>query len=239
MAIRAGLVQVGPAALGARCTEDSQCGAGRECVCGQGESCAIGLEPGVCVQACGAGDPCSEGVCADLGASAPASPADWQRALCVPDCAASGCAEGFECHELPAAGGGWVKGCFAAGVLGAMGASCVDGAGNPDHERCASGHCAALGARGVCSAACVAGGCPGSSACASFASADLCVLRCEDADACTADPWLACESPGGAGVFAFTVDEPAAVQGYCAPRPCASATECGADGVCTAGYCGM
>jgi PKD repeat protein len=238
MAVRPGLVQVGPAPLGARCTADSQCDAGRECVCGQDTACAAGLEPGFCTEACRALAPCAEGVCADLGASAPASPADWQRALCVPDCASSACPAGLACHELPAPGGGWVKGCFAAGVLGAMGESCVDAAGNPDHGRCASGHCATLGARGACSWVCTAGGCPDSSACAAFAGANRCILRCEDADACTADPWLACELPGGAGALGFTVDEPAAAQGYCAPRSCTSPTECGADGACTGGYCG-
>ena len=235
---KAGIVRVIPAELGDRCTMSAQC-ASAECVCGDGAVCPPGLETGLCSTGCSAASPCAEGACGDLAAAGPASPESWQRAMCLPACAGDGeCPAGLTCQELPdGSGAGWVTGCFAPALVAPVGASCFDAAGDPDHEACASGFCAEVGARGACSALCSPGGCPPSSACGDFAdpAADLCVARCEADGACSADPWLACEMPGPTA--AFTVDEPAAQGGYCAPRSCAGPTECGPDGQCVGGMC--
>lgn len=240
--MRAGLIQVFAAELGGQCTQDSQCSQGLECICGQGEPCPVGLEPGVCAASCDADTPCAAGVCADLAAGITAPPADWQRSLCLAACTSDDeCPGGLTCQELRSPGGGWVKGCFAPGLLGGMGQSCMDAGGNPDHSACASGFCMALGARGICSAVCSAPGtCPASSACAQLNIGDpsVCLLRCDAPDACTSDPWLGCEPPGGAGALGFAVDEPVFAGGYCAPRTCADPAECGHDGSCNDGFCG-
>ena len=239
---RIGAVRVVPAELGDRCTADGQCSDDRECVCSDGVPCRPGLERGLCSVECSASNPCASGVCADLAASNPSSPQDWQRSLCLFACADdSECPDELTCQEIPmAGGGGWVKGCFVPGALGAIGASCFDATGLPDHHACASGFCADVGARGACSAPCLSGSCPPSSACADFAGslADLCLLRCRDETPCTADPWLACEAPGGAAEFDFTVDEPTWPDGYCAPKSCSQSIECGVGGSCTGGFCG-
>lgn len=237
-----GLIVVGPAAFGGPCDSDIQCAdpGGGECVCGDGASCVPGIQP-MCSAGCSAATPCSEGVCGDLAAAGIAAPEEWQRRLCLPACEDdSDCSGELTCQEVPdGSGSGWVKGCFAAGLLVPMGASCFDSSGAPDNARCASGFCADLGARGVCSAPCGPDPCPPSSACADFTdgSPDRCVLRCDAEEACTRDPWLACEPADGPGPLGFTVDETAAAGGYCAPRTCESPAECGPDGACVSGFC--
>jgi hypothetical protein len=169
--------------------------------------------------------------------------ADWQRALCLPDCEEAGdCPEGLLCRDLRnGLGSGWVRACFVEGLLGALGDSCTDADGNLDHASCASGRCLDEGARGMCSDPCTAGSCPGGAACATFLAGEtgsFCLARCESADACTEDPWLACQAPGGVGDKAFTVDETPAPLGYCAPKACTDGDECGVDGDCVEGFCG-
>lgn len=233
--MRPALVEVAPAPLGSPCTADAQCAPGLECVCGAGDDCSAAV-PGVCAAACSAEAPCAAGACVDLGAAR--SGEAWHQRLCLVTCSGDDdCPGDLTCQELLSATGGWVRACFAPNVVRAMGESCLDAAGAPDHAVCASGLCAALGARGVCTQACTAGSCPGSSACANLPGdgPDLCVRRCEPG-VCTSDPWLACEPAGAPG--GFTVDESAAEAGYCTPRTCTSDGDCGADGVCSRDTCG-
>lgn len=240
MSRRQAAVVVTAAVLGAPCQRDAQCGDGRECVCDGEAGCAAPLQAGVCSASCGADAPCAEGACANLAAAAPEEPLDWQRSLCLPACDAGACPAGLTCQEFPAGdGSGWVQGCFAPGVLGAIGSACKDASGAPDPHACAGGLCLDIGARGACSATCADTACPASAACASFGSEAqaVCVQRCtEGADDCLGDPWLACEAPDAPG--GFTVTEPPSPDGYCTPRTCTAADACGPDGTCTAaGYC--
>jgi PKD repeat protein len=218
---RAGWVDVVPAPAGAACALDAQCAPGAACVCGEGEgaACAPPLAAGLCATSCaGGGDACAGGeVCAALGDG----PEPWRASLCLAACASDDdCAPGRACRELPGASGGagaaWVRGCFVAGLVADDGAACVDASGAPDHARCAGGACAALGARGVCATPCAtAGDCPSHATCATFAGGEKrCLARCDAAHPCDDDPGLACAPPDAA---TFTVSEPPAASGYCAP----------------------
>jgi hypothetical protein len=222
--------------LGSPCSADSQCGAGLQCICDPDAGCDL-LTSGMCSADCG-GSPCSDGVCADLD-PAGAGTAEWQATLCLIDCSAGGvCPAGLTCRLLRDGGGsGWVSGCFVDGVLGDIGDSCADPAGNPDDSLCASGDCLAEGARGMCTQVCTAGSCPAGSACATFGFGSRCLARCDTAELCADDPWLACEAPGGGGTKSFTIDETPADAGYCAPKRCTAVDQCGPDGTCTSGYC--
>ncbi len=234
------VVVVRAAEAGSPCAADEQCGPSLECVCGSGDGCGAVLPFGLCAAACSDTTPCASGVCADL-APAPAPADDWRRTLCVPDCSGGGsCPAGLTCQSLRGADGAWVQGCFAPGALAPIGASCRDGAGATDDSRCASGRCADLGARGLCVAACSGGDCPGNAACATFEDGSVgpwCVADCSAAT-CDGDPWLACETPGGTDTLDFTVDETPDAAGYCAPKACTGAAECGLDGACVNGFCG-
>ncbi len=240
-----GAVRVEPAPLGATCEVGLQCET-ESCVCGGGD-CEPPLAAGMCSTDCDAANPCALGVCADLAAAEPDAPAPWQRALCLPGCEDDGdCPAGRACMDLPTGDGSgdWVRGCFAPELLAPIGGSCLDGRGEPRHDRCASGLCVAEGARGLCSATCdTESPCPASAACATFNDAgrdSLCVHRC-DGDGelpCGDDPWLACEATGASGELGFEVDGDPSDAGYCAPRACDEPEDCGPDGACIGGYCG-
>lgn len=228
--------------MGAPCNADTQCGTALDCICDDDDGCGPALIHGLCAAACDVNTACEAGVCADLAPGAPASPADWQRTMCLPECDdSSDCAAGLACRALRSGdGGGWITACFSPALLGDIGDACADGQGQLDGARCTSGTCSPLGARGACSEACTAQSCPSEAACATFSAAglgSLCVARCEEPGACELDPWLACEAPGGPAPKGFTVDEAAATDGYCAPKRCAGAAECGPDGACVNGYC--
>ena len=240
---RAGIVVVGPGALGGACSDASQCASG-DCVCGAGSGGCAGVAAGFCSAACSAATACADGaVCANLSAAAGGSPPDaWQTRLCLPDCSGGApCPAGLTCRELLRGdAGGWVSACFAPGLVGDIGDSCTAPDGSLDDAACTSGSCLPLGLRGVCSAPCSAGECPASAACAVFAGgspAPSCLARCGPGTSCSGDPLLACEPAGGTGALSFTVDEPPAEAGYCAPRPCAAPDDCGPLGQCQAGYC--
>lgn len=240
--LKQGFVVARGASLGAPCEADAQCGSALDCICDDEAGCGSALIHGLCAAACDASNPCASGVCADLAPSAPASPTDWQRALCLPSCDdSSDCPAGLACRELHRGDEtGWITACFSPALLGNIGDACVDGQGQLDDARCASGTCAPLGARGACSEPCSAQSCPTGAACATFSNAglgSLCVARCEASGTCESDPWLACEAPGGPTPKGFTVDETTAIEGYCAPKRCAGAAECGPDGACVNGYC--
>jgi PKD domain len=232
-------IEIVPAEPGATCGLDAQCAPAGECICGEGEGCEAPIASGLCARSCDGGGACASGqACADLAVAGGVAP--WRRALCLRQCSGDAeCPAGRACRVLPAGGGGWLRGCFVAGLVADVGGSCTDASGAPDDRRCASGDCAALGARGMCTASCSSSAdCPPGAACATFTSsgAHTCLARC-DAFACDRDPWLACVPPGGAGRLGFTIDESPAASGYCAPRPCSNAADCGPDGACTLGFC--
>jgi PKD repeat protein len=236
---KTGIVVVRAAALGSPCDDDGQCGTGLDCACDDAAGCGPVLPAGLCSATCDETTPCADGVCADLDAAG-AGGADWRRGLCLIDCASDPCPAGLACRELPAPGGGWVAGCFQPGVLGDIGDACRDADGQTDDAACATGHCVDLGARALCAAPCTGGDCPGSAACATFTDGSvgpICVARCDDGGDCTGDPWLACEAAGGAGTKSFTVDETPDAGGYCAPKTCTMADDCGTDGACVDDYC--
>ncbi len=242
---RPGVIEVEAAALGASCTLDAQCGEAASCLCGadtEGAStCPSALQSGLCSVSCGPDSGCASGVCADLAASQPSDPAPWQAAMCLPACGPEGdCPAGLLCQALPAgdAEDGWVEACFAPNLLAPVGGSCRGADGSLRDQRCAGGLCLDIGARGACSAPCDTRACPTSAACARFSGddRDVCVARCQG-ESCADDPWLACEPAGAAQGFEV-ISEPPDPAGYCTPRTCEEASECGPDGACTAGFCG-
>jgi len=239
-----GVIVVQRAGLGAPCTFDLQCAVGYECICDGETSCPAGLSGGICSVECSSESPCSVGICANLAPSDIAEPADWQRSLCLPACSddPAECNHDLHCRDLQGGDGTlWVQACFPVGLLGELGEPCTDPEGAFDDGMCASGACMNEGARGVCSEHCEADGCSDSAACATFTGGDSeswCLLRCTVPEDCTHDPWLACEAAGGDGDKGFTVDEPTAVSGYCAPKTCIEPDECGDSGTCTDGFCG-
>jgi len=228
-------VEILPAAPGDTCQLDAQCAPAGECVCGEGEGCAAPLAAGLCARVCdGAAGACAaDHVCADLSLGGFDAP--WRRALCLLPCSDAGeCLAGRTCRTLPGEAGGWVRGCFVAGLVEDVGGSCEDATGAPDASRCASGRCAPFGARGLCTATCTTtADCPAGSACADFEGTigRLCLRRC-DTFACDQDPWLACTAPDPEGRLGFEVDEPASAAGYCGPRRCTTDAECGPSGAC-------
>ena len=227
------LVIVEGASVGAHCVSHSTCASGLECICGVDEGCPPSLAGGLCTAACGggSGDCPAPGVCVDLD-PAGSGLATWQRDLCLRSCATDlDCAGGLICRELLGHSGEWVHACFAPDLLGDEGNPCFDAAGNPDGTLCAAGQCESLGARGMCAAPC--GSCPSYAACAWFtALGPRCVAICATR-ACDRDPWLGCEAPDPVGDLGFTLDPPVDPEGYCAPRRCAMASECGSDGTCS------
>jgi PKD repeat protein len=233
-AVKAGIVVVEPAGLGAPCDGDQQCASGA-CLCAGGA--CDSLAAGFCAAPC-AGS-CEEGVCTNLAPTAPGAPEPWQELFCLADCSEVPCPSGTACSELVAGGGdGWVLACFPPGPLAAMGDSCARPSGELDDELCASGACLTEGLRGLCGASCGPGDCPPSAACAAFEGGGAtCLARCDADTACDGDPWLACQAPGGTGEKSFSVDEPTSPGGYCAPKACSGDPEC-PQGQCTSGFCG-
>ena len=231
---RVGAVVVGPGGIGAPCGDDDDCESAL-CVCEEG-SCA-GIASGFCASPCGDEAPCETGACAQLQPAMVADPDEWQTTLCLPACdEGQACAAGTVCRELLRGDEpGWVSACFAPGLLGDIGDSCVDAGGDLQDALCAGGLCLAEGQRGLCSADCDDGACPASATCATFddgTPTPSCVARCDADTACDSDPWLACTIDG------FTVDEVVSDDGYCAPRTCEGPEDCAPLGACNAGFCG-
>jgi len=239
MASKPAIIMVVQAPLGNHCSADEQCASG-DCICDSLHPCTPGLAAGMCSQVCDSTTPCADGVCVDLAPGGGGSE-DWQQKLCVPSCTdSSECPSGLACRQLLDASGSWVSGCFAADVLGDIGASCEDPGGVPDATRCTSGVCLGEGARGVCSQPCSANTCPSGSACAAFnaqPTGSWCMARCDSPSICDSDPWLACESPGGSGNKGFSVDESMPDATYCAPKTCTGPNQCGPSGACMSGFC--
>jgi hypothetical protein len=238
-AVKTGIVVVEPAGVGAPCEEDEQCQSG-DCRC-VGDACPGAS--GFCTAPCAADAPCADGICADLAPGDPGDPAPWQAPVCLLDCSGGApCPGPMVCRELLRGDedDAWAAACFHPGLLGDIGDSCRDANGALRDDLCASGMCLAEGLRGVCSAPCADAPCPPSAACASFGGGvpgPACLARCGAGALCDADPGLACEPPGGGGDKGFTVDEPPAEAGYCAPRTCESPSDCGSLGLCSGGFC--
>jgi PKD repeat protein len=205
-------VTVDPVGLGGRCDLEGQCDVGLGCLEGLG----------LCTRDCEDDEDCGAGAtCAILG----------EDQVCLPACH-DGC-----CQEVRAAEGGWTEACIPAGLFADEGGSCRDGEGALADERCASGSCDDLGARGICAGSCDGVACPSYAVCATFAgNVKRCLAECSEARPCQGDPWLACEAANASGALGFSV---ASAGGpYCAPRRCAVPADCGPDGTCTAGFCG-
>lgn len=182
----------------------------------------------------------------DGGAAGPS----WRDALCLPGCSSDlDCRSGLRCRELPVLDAGAVAGgaytfrraCFAD-LLADVGGACLDAAATPAPARCLSGECDALGARGLCTAACgaSAGGraCPSIAACATFngqPSESLCLPRCSATMPC-ADPLFACQAAGQSGAYGFSLEQ-GATGTVCAPKRCTVPTDCAPAGTCVANFC--
>ena len=168
----------------------------------------------------------------------------WRGTFCLRACTAgTDCRTGLLCREVPALASGataggtftWRQACFAD-VLGDVGDACRTADGQVANDRCLSGRCDPLGARGACSADCSTTElCPTAASCATFTGALIhtCLRRCDTTHPCT-DPLLSCQEPDAAGSLGFTVlpGDPAHTQ-YCAPRRCTLPAECDPAGTCT------
>jgi PKD repeat protein len=258
-----GMVVVTSGALGDPCLSDSDCAAmGLMCLCAGDAACPASLRSGICTRECGAAgglgaSACDPGaLCADLTRGVTAAAVDggtadggggalgapWRRALCLPSCLQAGdCVAGRICRALPALMNGaqlggayqWKLGCFAE-VPGEIGDACLDADGAPAPDRCLSGRCDPLGARGLCTADCTADPCSTESACVTFNQAGTrrCLVRCDGAHLCAGDPLLDCELPGVGGLgFSPPPDEPAGTA-YCAPKRCTKVADCAPAGTC-------
>ena len=236
---KAGVVVVQTATVAESCTSDLHCANGLFCLCANDSSCAGVLSPGLCTVECDSNQPCASGVCAQLNPSGVPSPAGWQQRVCLAPCSEDSECGPLSCRTLRSGSNDdWISGCFSTSELRDVGEPCFDAQGIPDHAKCASGYCEAIGARGACSADCSTLACPMRTACATFnddALGSLCVADCANF-ACTEDPWLACEPAGHAGPRGFTIAGLGTGE-YCAPKACTTNPECGPDGTCQMGHC--
>jgi hypothetical protein len=253
-ALGTGTVIVAAGGAGAPCAADEDCdgSVGLTCLCGAGTVCPATLAAGLCLRRCET-NACAPGeACIDLARGGSALPdggvgdggaADAFRVrACLPSCAsAATCRVGFDCRSLPEVAPGappgasysWTQACFAP-VLGDVGAACADPDGTPDGSRCLTGHCEALGARGVCTDVCDADSpCPSYAACATMPSLGArCLPRCAAGADC-GDPLLACQGAGGGGLgFSLPAGEPAATM-LCSVKRCTTPADCAPAGNCT------
>ncbi len=219
-------VSVSALAAGAACDVDEQCGDGLACLCKLGSGCGPAFSRGICSTSCATGFCGTGAVCAAI-ALGPTADGGAAAPVCLSDCSGGGtCAPGFVCQQLPSGGtatSGWVHACLPLGAAKDFGASCRNAAGDLDDTACTTGHCADLGALGMCSAPCGAGQiCPAGAACALLtgASTPLCLPACSPATPCNGDPALRCTPAAAAdagidGGLAITAGTPGV--DYCAP----------------------
>ena len=210
---RLAAVVVIPASLGSVCDGDSQCSSA-DCLCGSEQSCPPPLATGMCVLDCESHEACGANLCIDLGSD---GVAPWSLATCLPSCdpTADDCGTNASCQALLGVDGEFGHACFATGLLAPIGASCRDANDELDDARCASGVCADLGQRGMCTASCDTIACPLGTACVTPTGGvpgPLCVATCADS-ACDSDPLLSCRAPDND----FTVVGDAIAEGYCTP----------------------
>jgi hypothetical protein len=230
-------VRVEVAALppGAPCDVAEQCTDGR-CICGAGAGCSPAFIRGLCTTSCDRGS-CGVGsTCVALALESHATNADAgpPEPVCLADCRRDGdCNAGLVCVGAPAggntAGSRWTAACLPAGAYKRIGDSCRGPDGSLVHDACATGHCADLGALGVCSASCADDlPCPLGASCVRLRDGrQLCLETCANASDCGLDPLLACApvAPGGDAGAAAPV---------CSPKVCASEADCAPAGRCAA-----
>jgi PKD repeat protein len=239
---RAGFVVAKANGRGAPCDTPSQCDNGLFCLCATSAPCSSGPRLGMCTASCQAGICSDNQVCAGLATATPpvGSEEAWQTALCLPACTKdTDCATGLRCRTLPPGptGSAWVHGCFAD-VPADVGQPCMDPTGALRGDLCASGMCADLGTRGLCTMNCDVASCPPGSDCAALVDGrKLCLRPCVGNFACDQDPLLTCVVQGSENFVYRLVNpsSPNAASSYCAPRPCVYDAGCfSPTGVCAA-----
>jgi PKD repeat protein len=236
---RDNFINVSPNGLGERCQADQQCASDLYCLCSAANPCTTGPLGGMCTSLCQKSS-CAVGeVCANLGtATANSGHAEpWQTQICLPACRSdTDCPAGLGCRTLP----GWpnaalsVHGCFAD-VPADLGGPCRSAAGALRNDLCVAGLCADLGALGLCSRNCSATLCPAGSDCVVFGDGrELCLVPCASGFPCNSDPLLTCVGPA-LSLLGYRLKTPPLGEqagAYCAPKPCADDTYCGAAGLC-------
>ena len=244
----AGFIVVSGEEIGASCQTDPQCASNLYCLCSAANPCTTGPVGGMCTSLCQKSDCPAGGVCTNLATAATSSghPEPWQSQLCLPGCTSDAdCTAGLHCRILPGwpSSTSWVRGCFTD-VPADLGGPCRDAAGVLRNDLCVTGLCADLGALGLCSRDCASALCPVGSDCAIFGDGrELCLVRCSSNFSCDQDPLLTCVGPGSSLLgFQLSTQPSLGEEGqYCAPRPCAINTDCGAAGLCRAdsggGHC--
>ncbi len=232
--------------IGDRCDLDAQCAENLTCLCPTSNPCSFGPTHGSCTSPCETGtSACGEGqVCAGLlTQTAPRAPREvWQDSLCLRACTDdSDCSAPLRCRRLPPGPGreGWVRGCFGEWPVD-LGRPCMDPTGALRDDLCASGTCADLGARGLCTIACSTIPCAAGSECAELGDGRrLCLKPCSEDASCMDDPLLGCVLPG-TGDLGYRLLTPPTATRYCAPRPCVSDDDCLPSGLCDSernGHC--
>ncbi len=246
---KADFIVAEPVVAGGACTNDEVCASG-SCVCAAG-GCPPPLDSGLCLSRCDQVACPSGETCVRLGV---AGGAPWRVDACYPSCAGDAQCQrpGFRCRWAPVSlstgtsDAVWQRACLPPQPAD-VGAPCRRNDGTLDETACLGGRCLGLGAGGYCSANCEPGGCPEGARCAELqpdgaaTPQRLCLLRCTPG-VCAADPWLACQPPGGPGALGFIIIGPADPPGtmYCATRACLVDADCGPGGRCAAengGYC--
>jgi hypothetical protein len=242
----AAFVDATASSLGDPCDLNEQCREKLFCLCSSGNPCGYGPAHGTCAALCQSGTCGQDQVCARL-LTTPSSPTrePWQTSLCLRGCSTDAeCSGQLRCRNLPA-GNAWVRGCFSD-VPADVGASCLDAEGVLRDDLCASGICRDLGVKGLCTMACLNEACPPGSDCAVLGDGrTLCLRRCTSDFDCSSDSLLACVGPGTGDLGYQPVDPsaPSAAAGHCAPKACASHSECLPSGRCegqdTGGHCAL
>ena len=236
---RTDFIIVLPNGLGDNCQADQQCALNLQCVCSAANPCTTGPLGGICTSLCQKGDCPVGSVCANLGTAAANSSRvePWQSQLCLPSCRSDAdCTAGLRCRALPGwpNNTSWVYGCFAD-VPADLGGSCLSATGVRRSDLCVTGFCADLGALGLCSRDCTSALCPEGSDCAVFGDGrELCLVPCSSTFSCDKDPLLTCVAPGQSPLGYQLKTPPSDGDGgpYCAPKPCASNTDCDPAGIC-------
>jgi PKD repeat protein len=226
----AGFIVVEANAIGDPCDADQQCDQGLFCLCPTSSPCATGPKHGLCASACQSGICADSDVCAGLlTVTAPpiGEASAWQARTCLRSCTKNAdCSTGLACRTLPPGpmGTAWIRGCFASQPSD-VGEPCRDARGNLRDDLCASGLCADLGAKGMCSASCEKTSCPPGSDCAVLGDGrKLCLRPCTNF-ACDQDPLLTCVIPNP-GDLGYGPTSPNAATSYCAPAPCNKDVDC-------------
>ena len=245
--IHTAFILVEPNTTGDACDASAQCAQGLVCLCPSSTDCPHGPSHGICSSTCLSGQCNGTDVCAGLRTATPPSGSyeAWQTQICLHACESdSDCSGGLLCRTLPPgpATSGWVRGCFSA-VPGDVGDSCVDENGNLRDDLCATGVCADLGSKGLCSADCSVTSCPLDSDCAAFGDGrKLCLRPCIPSLSCADDPLITCVVPAQ-GTFGYQLVNPTSTSAssYCAPRLCLTNQDCQGAGTCPTGtgvrYC--